>query len=154
MVWFLLHPVVGMFYCNFLLIVDRIFFHCFGMSCFLCIVLPYVDISLIFFLSPVLSGLFPQVLLLVFPVLSLLFRSQLFQRLSFVSSFLPVLVDFLSEFLVEIPIRVLIFLSCFLRGSQFSHKLISLLHKLVHLIRLFYSLIYKSVLDSLHLYLP
>ena len=60
---FLLYPVVGMFYYHFLPVVDRIFFHCFGMSRFFCIVLPFVDISLIFLLSPVLSGLFPQVVL-------------------------------------------------------------------------------------------
>ena len=36
-VGFLLHPVVGMFYCNLLLIVDIIFFHCFGMSYFVSI---------------------------------------------------------------------------------------------------------------------
>ena len=40
----LLHPVVVIFYCHLLPIVDRIFFHCFGMSCFVCIVLPFVDI--------------------------------------------------------------------------------------------------------------
>ena len=53
------------FFCIRLLVcfVDRIFFHCFGMSCFACVVLPFVDISLIFLLSQVLSGLFPQVIL-------------------------------------------------------------------------------------------
>ena len=39
---------VGMFSCYSLLFVDRIFFRCFGKSCFVCIVLPFVDISLIF----------------------------------------------------------------------------------------------------------
>ena len=48
---------------------------------------------------------------------------------------------FLSAFPVEFPILVLIFRSYFLRGSQFSHKLILLLHRLVHLIWLYYSLI-------------
>ena len=42
-------------------LMGRIFLCCFGMSCFVCIVLLFVDISLIFLLSPVLSGLFPQV---------------------------------------------------------------------------------------------
>ena len=35
---FLLHPVVGMFSCHSLPIVDRIFSRCFGKSCFVCIV--------------------------------------------------------------------------------------------------------------------
>ena len=39
---------------------------CFGMSRFVCIALPFVDISLIFLLTPVLSGLFPQVVQLFF----------------------------------------------------------------------------------------
>ena len=41
---------VGMFSRHSFPIVDRIFFRCFGKSCFVCIVLPFVDISLIFFL--------------------------------------------------------------------------------------------------------
>ena len=61
---FLSHPVVGMFSCHLLPVVDKFFFRCFGMSCFVCIVLAFVDISSIFLLSPVLSVLFPQVVLL------------------------------------------------------------------------------------------
>ena len=57
----------------------KIFFRCVEMFCFVCIVLPYVDISSNFLLSPVLSGLFP-----VWPFS---FRSNIFQRLSFVLSF-------------------------------------------------------------------
>ena len=38
----------------------------FGMPCFVCIVLSFVDISLISLLSPVFSGLFPQFVLLFF----------------------------------------------------------------------------------------
>ena len=45
-------------------IVDIIFFRCFGKSCFVCIVLPFVDISLIFLLWPVFSGLFHQVVVI------------------------------------------------------------------------------------------
>ena len=41
----------------------KIFFRCFGMSCVVCIVSPFVDISLVSLLSPEPSGLFPQVLL-------------------------------------------------------------------------------------------
>ena len=53
-------------------LVGRIFFFCcFGMFCLVCIVLLFLDIFLIFLLSPVLSGLFPQVVLLFFLVLLL-----------------------------------------------------------------------------------
>ena len=55
-----------MFSCHSLQIVDRISFRCFIMSCFVCIVLPFVDISVIF-LWPVFSDLFPQVVLLFPP---------------------------------------------------------------------------------------
>ena len=103
--------------------------------------------SLFFLLLPVLSGLFPQIVLLFFLlVLPFPFCLSMIQRLSFVLSFWPVHIDFLSAFPVEFPILVLISSSCFLRGSQISHKLILLLHKLVHLIQLYYSLIYKIVL--------
>ena len=37
--------IVGMFLCHALPIVDRIFIRCFEMSSFVCIVLPFVDIS-------------------------------------------------------------------------------------------------------------
>ena len=60
---FLWRLVVGMFLCHALLIVDKIFFRCFGMSCFVYIVLPFVDISLVSLLSPEPSSLFPQVVL-------------------------------------------------------------------------------------------
>ena len=82
-----------------------------------------------------------------FLVLPFSFRSYILQRLSLVLSSSPVFVDFLSAFLVEFPILVLILSSCFLRGSQFSHNLILPQHRLVHLIRLYYSFIYKVVLD-------
>ena len=71
----------------------RISFRCCGMSCFVWIVLPFVDIFLIFILSPVLSGLFPQVVLLFFLVLSFRFCPTMSQRFSFVLSFWPVFVD-------------------------------------------------------------
>ena len=146
-----------MFLCHLLPVVDRIFFHCFGMSCFVCIVLLFVDISLILLLSRVLSGLFPQVVLLFFLVLPFPFGSYIFQCLSFFFFFLSfwlAFVDFfLSAFPVKFPILVLIFLLCFLRGSQFSHKLILLLHRLVNSIWLYYSLIYMLVLDLFYSFL-
>ena len=70
--------VVDMLSCHLFLLVGRIFFRCFGMSCFVCfvcIVSLFVNIFLIFYLSPVFSGLFPQVVLLFFYVLPFLFVS-------------------------------------------------------------------------------
>ena len=140
---FLLHLVVGMSSHHLLLVIGRLFFRSFEIFSFVGIILSFFHISLVFLLSPVLFGLFPQVVLLFFPFP---FCSNIFQRL-FVLSFWPVFVDFLSAFPVEFPILVLIFSSCFLRVSQCSHKLISPLHRLVHLIRLYYLLICKVVLD-------
>ena len=115
---------VCMFYCHLHPIVDRIFFHLFGMSYFVYIILPSVDISLIFLLSPVLSDLFPQVVLLAFPVF-LFFSVPNYSIVFLISlSFWPIFVDFNC---VSIPILDLIFISWFLRGSLFSRKLISLL---------------------------
>ena len=136
-----------MFLGHLLPLVGKIFFRCFVIYCFFCIALPFVNISLIFLLSIVLSSLLPQVVWLFFLVLSFAFCSDMFQRLSFVLLFWPVFVDFLFAFPGEFLILVLIFSSCFLRRSQFSHKLNSLLHSLVHLIQLYYSLIHKVVLD-------
>ena len=126
---------VGIFSCHPPKLVSRIFFHCFRMSYFVAIVLPFVDIFLIFLLSSVLSGLFPQVLLLFF-VLLYPFCPNLFQCFSFVLLFLPVFIAFLSAFLVKFPVQVLIFLSCSLRAPRFSQKLFLLLQRLVHFIRL------------------
>ena len=95
-------------FCHALPVIDRIFFRCFGTSSFVCIVLPFVDISLISLLSPVLSGLFPHVVQFFFLMLPFPFCSYIFQYLSFVLSFLPVFVNFLSAFPVEFPILVLI----------------------------------------------
>ena len=124
-----------------------------GESCFVCIVLPFVNISLISLISPELSGLFPQVVLLFFPVLPFPFCSRIFQCLPFVLSFWPVFVVFLFVFPVEFLILVLTFSSCFLRGSQYSHKLISLMYRLVYLTRSYYSLVYKVVFDLFYSFL-
>ena len=146
----LLHRVVSIFLCHLLQLVGRIFFRCFGMICFVCIVLPFVDIFLIFLLFPVLSGLFLRVVLLFFPVLPFPFCSYIFQHLSFVSPFWPVFVDFFICVSCRNSYPGFDFSFVFLKRSQFSRKLISVLYKLVHLIRLYYSLIYLSVLDSLY----
>ena len=78
----LLHPVVGKFSCHLPQFVGRNFF-CFGMSCFLWIVLLFVIIFFIFLLLPVVSGLFPQVVLLFCLVLLSPFCPNMFQRFSF-----------------------------------------------------------------------
>ena len=86
------HPVVGMSSCILLLLAGRIFFRCFGMSCFVCIVLSCLDIFLVFFLSPEPSDLFPWVVLFVFLVMLLFsFRPDIFQRFLWVLWFLLVI---------------------------------------------------------------
>ena len=60
---------------------------------------------------------------------------------------------FLFAFPVEFPISILTFSACFLRGSQFSHKLILHLHRLVHLTRLYYSSVCKEVWDLFYSFL-
>ena len=87
----------------------------------LSIILTFVDIFLVFLLSPVHSGLFSQVVLLFFLVLLFPFCPYMFQHFSFVLSFLPVFVAFLSTFPVEFPIQILILSSCSLREPLFSH---------------------------------
>ena len=59
----------------------------------LSIVLPFVDISLIFLLSLVLFDLFLQVYCLIYLLLLFPFCLYMFHRLSFVLSFWPVFVD-------------------------------------------------------------
>ena len=106
------HLVVGMSSCILSLLACRILLHCFGISCFVYIVLRCLNIFLIFLLSPVPSGLFPPVVLLVLLVLLYLFCSSMFQCSSSVLSFLLVVVDFLSAFPAEFSIQILNFRSC------------------------------------------
>ena len=77
---------------------------------------------------------------------------RLFQRLSFLI-ILACFRSFLFAFPVEFPIPVLTVSSCFLRGSQFSHKLIWHLHRLGHLTRVYYSSVCKVVCDLFYLFL-
>ena len=72
----LFHLVVGMFSYHLPQLVGRIFFRCFGMSCFVCILLPFLDVFLIFLLLPVLSGLFPRAVLSFSPCVAFSFLSQ------------------------------------------------------------------------------
>ena len=133
-------PVVGIFLCHAFPVFGRIFFRSFWMSCFVCIVLPFVDISLIAIISPELSGSFPKVVLLFFSCC--LFHSVP----SFPGSFYFTILAcfrrfFLSAFTAEFPILVLTVSSSLLWGYKFSHRLISPPHRLVRLILLYYSFI-------------
>ena len=111
-------PVVGMFLCHVLPVV-RISYRCFGISCFVCIVLPFVDISLISLLSPEFSGLFPQVVLLFFIVLSFPFCSHIFQDL-FDLPFWAVFVDFFyRRFQSNFPSWIWLFLRAFWGDPNF-----------------------------------
>ena len=118
-VLFPLHPVVGKTLCHLPLLVGRIFSRYFGISWLVCIVLPCLDIFLIFLHSPVISGLFFRVVLSFLHVLRFPFCPNMFQRFSFVLSFLLV-VDFLSAFPVEFPIKVLSFCLCFFSQTNFA----------------------------------
>ena len=60
--------------------------------------------------------------------------------------FLTVFVVILFTFPVKFPIQSLIFCLCSLRGHQFSHKQILLLHQLLHLIQLCFLLVYMLIL--------
>ena len=95
---FLWHPVVDMFLCHALPVVDRIFFRFFGMFCFVCIFffffLPFVNISLISLFRQYFLVYFLKLYCYFFLVLPFPFCSHILQRLSFVLSFWPVFVDF------------------------------------------------------------
>ena len=99
-------------------LVSRIFFRCFGMSCLVCIVLPFVDFSFIF--HPVLSGLFIKLYCYFFLCFAFsLFVpscSSVFVFFWWGLLFRTVFVDFLSAFPVEVSIQVLVFL-CSFRGD-------------------------------------
>ena len=115
------------------------------------VVLEYPVFSVLFYPLSItlLSSFFHQYFLVYFPKLYFSFSCVTFSFLSLhvPTSFLCFIIlayfrrFFLSACPVEFPIQVLIISSCYLRGSQFSHKLISPLHRFVHLIRLYYSLI-------------
>ena len=134
-------------------LVGRISFRCFRMSSFVCIALPLVDIFLIFLF-------FRQYFLVYFLKVYCYFSLYcLFLFVFTCSSVFPSLYNFglfSLIFFICVSSRISypgfdFFPSCFLRGSQFFQKLIFLMHKLVHLIRLYYLLIYNLVLD---LFLP
>ena len=147
---FPLHLVVGMFSFHLFPHVGKIFFRCFGMSFLVCIAIPFVYISLIILLSPLLSGLFLQIVQLLFSFVAFSFLSLHVPASFFCFIILACFRRCFSAFSVDFPILVLILSSCLLSVFWFSPKLYSPQHRLIHLIRLYYSLINKLVIDLLY----
>ena len=133
--------------------VCRIFFRRFGMSWFVCIVLPFLDIFLIFLLSPELSGLFPQVVLSFFSRIAFFFLSQRVPAFS-----LCFIIFACCRFLICISCPIshpgFDFLFVFFKGTTIFYELISLLHWLVHSIRRCFPLRYMLILHSFFLFPP
>ena len=141
---FLWRLVVGMFLCHALPIVEKIFFSCFGTSCFVCIVLPFVDISLVFLLSLEPSSSCTVIFSRV--VFSILFPHIL-------GPFCFTILACFRNFFIWVSSRTSHpGLDCFFvlfRGPQFSHTLILPLH----LTQIYYLLICKVAFDLFCLFL-
>ena len=88
----------------------------------------------------------------IFPCVDFSFLFQHIPAFFFCFIILACFRRFFSAFPIEFRTMVFIFSSCFLRSS-FSHKLSSPLHRLVYLIRLYYSLICKVVIDVFYSFL-
>ena len=145
-----------MCWCIHPLFANRIFL-CFGMSSFVCIVLSNLNIFLVFLLSLLPSGLFPQVVLFVL-LSELLFlfvptRSSILLQSNFFFFFLLVL-DFLSAFPVEFPIQVVGFCLWSFGEHRFYHRLIWLLHRFIHLNPWRLSLRYVLMIYLIFQFLP
>ena len=122
----LLHLIVGMFLCHLLQFVGRVFFRCFGMSCFVCIIFPFLEIFLILLSFASTFWFISSTYILFFFFFALLFPFclNIFQRFSFVLSFLPIFEDFLSAFPVEfIIIIIIIIVSCEFFKSALAYSL-------------------------------
>ena len=101
------------------------------------------------------SSFFGQYFLVYFLLLCCYFSPWcLFLLSAYFSSSLSYHSGLFSYFFIcvsnRIFIPVLIVSSCFLKGYQYPHKLIFLLHRLVHLTRLYYSSVCKVVCDLFH----
>ena len=115
------------------------------MSCFVCIVLSCPYIFLVLLLSLLASGLFPRVVLFVLWYLLFFFVLT--------SSSVPpqsyhcflVVADFLLTFPVEFSIQFWSLFLCSFGKPHFSHKLSSLLHRLIRLIPWCHSLGYVLI---------
>ena len=90
-----------MFSCHLPTFVGRIFFHCFGISCFLCIVLPFADISLIFFFRLYFLVYFLKLYCYFF--LCCLFVSTCFSVFPLFYHFGLFFLDFFLRFLANFP---------------------------------------------------
>ena len=103
--------LVGIFYSKMLSIPCIILLVCLH-TCFVCIILLFLDIFLIFLLSPVGSGLFPRDILLFFLILFFFFVPTYSSVFSLYYHFFHVVVYFLSVFPVKLIIKNLIFYLC------------------------------------------
>ena len=142
-------------WCILLLFAGRIFFCCFAMSSFVCIVLSYLDIFLVFLLSPVPSGLFSQVVLGFFICwVNIFFSSQ------YIPAFLFCLIIFAycRRSLIYVSSQIshpgFEFLFMFLGEHRFYHKLISLRKKQVRLIPWCFSLRCGLIIRLFFQFLP
>ena len=92
---FFLHLVVRMFSYHLSQLESRISFHCFGISCFVCIALPFVDIFLIFISFASNFWFISSSCIVIFSCAAIFF---LFQHVPafLLLSFLPVFVNFFS----------------------------------------------------------
>ena len=142
-----------MFSCHSLPIVDRISFRCFGMSYFVCTVLPFCRYlfnlpslaSIFWFISSSCTVIFPHVACSFFP------PPRLFQRLS--SSFGLVFVVFFicDSSLISYPGFCCFFV--LFEGIPIFSQTNFALHKLIHLTQLYYSLVCKVVCDLFYSFL-
>ena len=102
------------------------FFRCFGMSCFICIVLSRLNNFLVFLLSPVTSGLIPRVVL-SFLIVVFFYSSQLIRTFR-----LCLILSACCRFLICISNRIFHpgfeFLFVFFWGTPILSQIISLLH--------------------------
>ena len=93
------------------LLASRIFLRYFGISCFVCVVFSYLNIFLVFHLSPLLSNLSHVVLFVFFAALLFFFSSQHFPAIFLFLSIFPGR-RFLISFPVLFPLQVLYFFLC------------------------------------------
>ena len=112
-------PVVATFLCHALPVVSRISFRCFGMPFFVCIVLPFVYISLMSLLSPELLVYF----LKLYSFFSRVVFSTQFPHItrSFRFTVLPCFRRFSSAFPVDFPSWFWQFLRAYWGDPDFSH---------------------------------
>ena len=112
------------------LLVGKIFFGCFWMSCSVFIVWSYLDIFLVFFLSPVLSDLSPRMILFVLVVLIILFSSEDILAFFVRFSIFACCPSFLICVFSRISHLGFVWLLVLFKITPIFHRQISLLHRL------------------------